>query len=157
MCENESTDNSQKRLIVIDNISRKIKVKHFIDSNTDVIMIKNDIIDEDDIQRYIEDMCSRSVNVISVKNLSTTEILQRVTYSLLKRSTFSPQNNHVQLFNKLNELIMGTVTLTNIVMALFTKVHIDEIATKLDHCIKLLAVEQNFARVRQLCCLLVMP
>ena len=114
-----------------------------MDNKTDIIVINNDIVDEDDIQRHIEDKCSRPVNIVSVKSLATTEVLKRVTYSLLKRSTFSPQDSHVQLFNNLSELAMGTVTMTNIVMALFTNMHIDEIATKLDHCIKSLTVEKE--------------
>ena len=77
LCENESTDDSQKRLIVIDNISSTIQVEHLIDSKTDIIMINNDIVDEDDIQGHIEDMCSRPVNIISVKSLATTEVLKK--------------------------------------------------------------------------------
>ena len=114
-----------------------------MDSKTDIIVINNDIVDEDDIKRHIEDMCSRPVNIVSVKSLVTTEVLKRVTHSLLKRSTFSPQDSHVQLFHKLSELVMGTVTMTNIVMALFTKMHIDEIAAKLDCCIKSLTIEKE--------------
>ena len=41
---------------------------------------------------------------------------------------------------------MGTVTLTNVVMAFFTKMHIDEISTKVEHCIKSLTIEKELCK-----------
>jgi len=132
--------------VVIDNILKKIKVDHLIDSETDIIVISNSTVGEDSIQRYIEEMCCRCVNTILIKNLTTTEVLKRMTYKLIKNSSFSPQDSHVQLFNKLSEITMGTVTLASIVTALFRKHNIDEISTIVDDCMKLLIIEKELCK-----------
>ena len=94
MCRKELTDKSQKRLVVIDNVLKKIKVDYLIDSETDIIVISHNTVDEDNIQSYIEEMCCRSVNIISVKNLTTTEVLKRMTYKSIRSGSFSPQDSH---------------------------------------------------------------
>ena len=146
MCEKESSDKSQKKLVIFDNISRRIKIDHLIDSKTDIIIICNSKINKDDFKNDIEEMCSRSVNVITVKNLTTIDTLKRVTYNLLKSSSFSPKDSHLQLFSKLGELTMGTVTLTNIVAKLLTKHNTDKVSTIVDHCIELVTIEKELCK-----------
>ena len=131
---------------MLDNISRSINIIDLIDGKTDIIMIHNDIDDEDNIQSHIEETYSRPVNVISVKNLTTTEILKRVTYNLLKRNTFSPQDHHAELFTTISELTMGTATITNIVTALFKKYGIDVLSEKINHCIKSCTIEKQLLK-----------
>lgn len=139
------TDTTQKRLIVLDNASDKIKIEHVIDSETDIIVISNGIVNKDDIHSYIEEACHRSVDMIPVKNLTTTEVLKRMTYNLIKNSSFTPKDSHVELFDKLSKLAMGNVTMTNMVTALLTNVDVNEVSTKVDQCMKLLTVEKELS------------
>ena len=140
MCEDGSTD---KRLVVIDNISRKLKLDHLIDSSTDVIIICSSIIDKNDFQNYIEEVCYRPVNTITVKNLTTTDILKRMTYGLLRTSSFLPKDSHIELFSKLSEMTMGSTTLTNIITAMLMNYNIDEVFTKINNCVNLRMVEKE--------------
>ena len=113
-----------------------------IDSETDIILISNDTFDEDNIQRHIEDTFSRSVNVISIKNLTTVEVMKNLTYNLLKRRNFLPQDIYL-LFDKLSKLTMTTVSLCNFVIACFKKYSIEELSVKVNECINLLMMEKE--------------
>ena len=140
ICEDGSTD---KRLVVLDNMSRKLKFDHLIDRNTDVIIICSSIIDKNDFQKYIEEMCYRCVNAITVKSLTTTDILKRMTYDLFKTSSLLPKDSHIELFSKLSEITMGSTTLTNIVTAMLTNYNIDEVSTKINNCVNSRVVEKK--------------
>ena len=142
MCEDGSSD---KRLVVIDNFSRKIKLDHLIDNKTDIIIIcsSSSIVDKNDFQDYIEEMCYRPINIITVKNLTTTDVLKRMTYDLLKNSSLLPKDNHVKLFNKLSDITMGSATMTNIVTAMLTKYNINEMTTKINNCVNLLTIQKE--------------
>ena len=146
MCDKQSSDDGQKKLIVIDDIKTNVQVNHLIDNKTDIIMISNDTFDEDNILRHIEDAYSRSVNVISIRNLKTSEVMKNLTYSLLRRRTFSPQDIHIQLFDKLNQLTMTTVSLRNFVITLFKKYSIEELSIKVNQCINLLMIEKEHCK-----------
>jgi len=142
--EKKLSNDSQKRLIVFNNIKANVQVaiEHLIDSRTDIIMISNDTFDEDEIRRHLEHTCSRSVNVISIKNLTTAEVMKNLTYSLLKRRTSLPQDIHL-LFDKLSKLTMTTVSLCNFVIACFKKYNIEELSIKVNECINSLIMEKE--------------
>ena len=132
--------------MVIDNFSRKIKSDHLIDNKTDILLISNNIFGEDDICRFVEERCSKTVDVVTVTSLAPTKILKRLTYNLFKSGAISPKDTDVQLFNKPNEITMGSATLTNIVTAILANNSIDEVVTKVHLSIKSLIIEREICK-----------
>lgn len=141
MCEDGSTD---KRLVVIDNISTKIKFSHLIDSRTDVIIIcSSSMVDNNVLKNYVEEICYRPINIITVKNLANTDVLKRMTYDLFKNSSLFPKDSHVELFSKLTDITMGSITLINIVTAMLKNYNLDEVSTKINNCVNVLTIEKE--------------
>ena len=118
-----------------------------IDNKTDVLLISNNTFGEDDIRKFVEERCSKTVDVVTVRSLAPTEILKRLTYNLFKSGAISPKDTDGQLFNKLvSEITMGSATLTNIVTAILVNYSIDEVVKKVDLCIKSLFIEREICK-----------
>ena len=67
-----------------------------------------------------------------------------MAYNLLRTSSsVLPKDSHVELFDKLSDITMGSATLTNIVTAILTKCNINEVITKINNCVNLLTIEKE--------------